>query len=66
MKISKSLFLAGLLSFMISSLAAQDAKEVAAIKATIEKETLSFFNVNQKDWEEVKVTQEDGKKQSLN
>ncbi len=52
MKISKSLFLAGLLSFMISSLAAQDAKEVAAIKATIEKETLSFFNVNQKDWED--------------
>lgn len=43
MKISKSLFLAGLLSFMISSFTAQDAKEVAAIKATIEKETLSFL-----------------------
>lgn len=52
MKISKNLFLAGLLSFMISSIAAQDAKEVAAIKAVIEKETQSFFSVNRKDWED--------------
>ncbi len=51
MKISKNLILAGLLSFMISSVVAQDAKEIAAIKAVIEKETSSFFNLNQKDWE---------------
>jgi hypothetical protein len=29
-----------------------NSKEIAAIKAVIEKETLSFFNVNQKDWED--------------
>jgi hypothetical protein len=52
MKISKKIFLAGLLSIIISSLAAQDAKEVAAIKAVIEKETQSFFSLNQKDWED--------------
>ncbi len=52
MKTVKYLFLAGLFSLMISSLAAQDAKEVAAIKAVIEKETQSFFSVNRKDWED--------------
>jgi len=52
MKISKPLFLTGLFTLIISSLAAQDTKEVAAIKAVIEKETLSFFNVNRKDWED--------------
>ena len=31
---------------------AQDPKEIAAIKSVIEKETLSFFNVNQKEWED--------------
>jgi hypothetical protein len=46
------LLLTGLLSLMISSLVAQDAKEVAAIKAVIEKETQSFFSVNRKDWED--------------
>jgi len=52
MKKSRHLFLAGLLSIMVSSLAAQDSKEVAAIKAVIEKETSSFFKVNRKDWED--------------
>lgn len=52
MKITKNLFLAGLLSIIILPLAAQDAKEVAAIKAVIEKETQSFFSVNRKDWED--------------
>ncbi len=49
---NKYLLLTGLLSIMISSLFAQDAKEVAAIKSVIEKETLSFFSVNRKDWED--------------
>ena len=31
---------------------AQDSKEVAAIKAVLEKETQSFFNVNRKEWED--------------
>ena len=31
---------------------AQDSKDVSAIKAVLEKETQSFFNVNQKDWED--------------
>jgi hypothetical protein len=35
-----------------ASVFAQDSKEIAAIKSVIEKETLSFFNVNQKDWED--------------
>jgi outer membrane phospholipase A len=29
-----------------------NSKEIAAIKAVIEKETLSFFNVNKQDWED--------------
>jgi len=31
---------------------AQDSKEVAAIKAVLEKETQAFFDVNRKDWED--------------
>jgi hypothetical protein len=31
---------------------AQDSKEIAAIKAVLEKETQSFFNVSRKDWED--------------
>jgi hypothetical protein len=31
---------------------AQADKEVAAVKAVIERETTSFFNVNRKDWED--------------
>lgn len=31
---------------------AQDSKEITAIKAVLEKETQSFFNVNRKEWEE--------------
>jgi hypothetical protein len=37
---------------MISAVPAQDNKEIAAIKAVIEKETISFFNLNRKDWED--------------
>jgi len=52
MKKSKQLFLTGLFALVITTLAAQDTKEVAAIKAAIEKETFSFFKVNRKDWED--------------
>jgi len=52
MKTIKHLFLAGVLGLAFSSLAAQDSKDVAAIKAVIEKETSSFFNVNRKEWED--------------
>lgn len=52
MKNTKHLFLTGLFALIVTSLAAQDPKEVAAIKAVIEKETLSFFKVNRKDWED--------------
>lgn len=52
MKNTKLLFLTGLFTLIITSLVAQDPKEVAAIKAVIEKETLSFFKVNRKDWED--------------
>jgi hypothetical protein len=31
---------------------AQNDKEIAALKAVIEKETLSFLDVNKKDWED--------------
>ncbi|MEQ1585312.1 MAG: hypothetical protein ABL895_05500 [Cyclobacteriaceae bacterium] len=51
MKNTKQLFLTGLFALVITSLAAQDAKEVAAIKAVIEKESLSFSQLNKKDWE---------------
>ncbi len=37
---------------MVITLSAQENKEVAAIKAVLEKETLSFSNVNRKDWED--------------
>lgn len=47
------LFLTSLLFFCFSAVAvAQDSKEIAAIKSVIERETLSFFNVNQKEWED--------------
>jgi hypothetical protein len=52
MKTCKSFLLAGLLTLMISAVSAQDNKEIAAIKAVIEKETISFFNLNRKDWED--------------
>lgn len=52
MKNTKQLFLTCLFALVITSLAAQDTKEIAAIKAVIEKETLSFFKVNRKDWED--------------
>ena len=52
MKNTKLLFLTGVFTLIITSLVAQDPKEVAAIKAVIEKETLSFFKVNRKDWED--------------
>lgn len=34
------------------TLPAQESKDVAAIKAVIEKETLAFHTVNRKDWED--------------
>ena len=47
------LFLTSLLFFCFSAVAvAQDSKDIAAIKSVIERETLSFFNVNQKEWED--------------
>ncbi|MDZ7648795.1 MAG: hypothetical protein U5K54_17360 [Cytophagales bacterium] len=52
MKAFKLLFLAGMFCLAFSSLTAQDSKDIAAIKAVIEKETTSFFNVNRKDWED--------------
>lgn len=37
---------------MVITLSAQENKEVAAIRAVLEKETLSFNNTNRKDWED--------------
>jgi hypothetical protein len=49
---SKSLLLlASLILLMFATVSAQD-KEVAAIKAVIERETISFFNVDRKGWED--------------
>ena len=45
------LLLSGILSLVSISAISQD--DTAAIKAVIEKETNSFFNVNRKDWEDV-------------
>ena len=54
MKTYTYLFIASLcmLAAITASAQAQDSKEVAAIKAVLEKETQSFFNVNRKDWED--------------
>ncbi len=52
MKTYKYLIVASLFLLAVMSASAQDPKEVAAIKAVLEKETQSFFNVNRKDWED--------------
>ncbi len=52
MKTSKYLIIISLLFVNIISATAQNPKDVAAIKAVLEKETQSFFNVNKKDWED--------------
>jgi hypothetical protein len=46
---TKTLPLLGLLCLLFASVTAQDEK---AIKAAIEKETMSFFNLDRKGWEE--------------
>lgn len=40
------------LLLVCTSVLAQSDKEIASIKAAIEKETFSFLEVNKKDWEE--------------
>lgn len=52
MKAYKYLIIISLLFVNIISATAQNPKDVAAIKAVLEKETQSFFNVNKKDWED--------------
>lgn len=52
MNTSKSTLILSIIMLATTSVFAQDPKEIAAIKSVIEKETLSFFNVNQKDWED--------------
>jgi len=52
MKTCKYPFIISLLLVISTGATAQDSKEVAAIKAVLEKETQSFFNVNRKDWED--------------
>lgn len=52
MKTYKYFFIASLCMLAVVTASAQDSKEVAAIKAVLEKETQSFFNVNRKDWED--------------
>ncbi len=47
-----SLFFTGLFSLVMATVSAQDSKDVAAIKAVIEKETYAFHTVNRKDWED--------------
>ncbi|MBN8578293.1 MAG: hypothetical protein J0L66_15215 [Cytophagales bacterium] len=42
----------GLLCLVGATVNAQESKETAAIKAVIEKETDSFFNLKRKDWED--------------
>ncbi|MBX2900442.1 MAG: hypothetical protein KF775_12370 [Cyclobacteriaceae bacterium] len=44
--------LIGLLCLVGATVNAQESKETAAIKAVIEKETDSFFNLKRKDWED--------------
>jgi hypothetical protein len=46
------LMIIGICSLVTLPAVAQDSKEVAAIKAVLEKETQSFFNVNRKEWED--------------
>ena len=52
MKTYNYVLFAGLCLLGALSASAQDSKEVTAIKAVLEKETQSFFNVNRKDWED--------------
>lgn len=52
MKICTYIFIIGICLFAALPATAQDSKEVAAIKAVLEKETQSFFNVNRKEWED--------------
>jgi len=52
MKTYQYLFITCLCLITAISTSAQDSKDVAAIKAVLEKETQSFFNVNRKDWED--------------
>lgn len=52
MKTPKSVIVLSMLMLITSTLFAQNSKEITAIKSVIEKETLSFFNVNQKEWED--------------
>lgn len=48
----RSLISISIFMLIATSAMAQDSKDIAAIKSVIEKETLSFFNVSQKDWED--------------
>ena len=52
MNTSKPFLLTVFCLLVALSVSAQDSKEVAAIKAVLEKETQSFFDVNRKDWED--------------
>ena len=52
MKTYKYFFIASVCMLAAITASAQDPKEVAAIKAVLEKETQSFFSVNRKDWED--------------
>jgi hypothetical protein len=51
MKTKSLTLLAGLIWLAFAPVTAQD-KEVVAIKAAIERETISFLEVNKKDWED--------------
>ena len=52
MKTYKYFFITCICLIAAMTALAQDPKEVTAIKAVLEKETQSFFNVNRKDWED--------------
>lgn len=52
MKTYKYFFITSVCLLVAMTAMAQDPKEVTAIKAVLEKETQSFFNVNRKDWED--------------
>jgi len=52
MNTSKSIFITSFCMLVAIHASAQNPKDVAAIKAVIEKETISFFNVSRKEWDE--------------